>query len=81
MVNDDLRDDLAAAERTFEASPVTIEDGLDVDEAELVQLRRACRLLAAGSYLLDRDYYTVVIDHRSSPSNAPSSFGSSMMGQ
>lgn len=62
MVNDDLRDDLAAAERTFEASPVTIEDGLDVDEAELVQLRRACRLLAAGSYLLDRDYYTVVIE-------------------
>lgn len=62
MVNDDIRDDLAAAERTFEASPVTIEDGLDVDEPELVQLRRACRLLAAGSYLLGQGYYTVVIE-------------------
>lgn len=62
MVNDDIRDDLAAAERTFEESPVTIEDGLDVGDPELVQLRRACRLLAAGSYLLERGYYTVVIE-------------------
>ena len=62
MVTDDIRDDLAAAERTFEESPVTIEDGLDVDDPELVQLRRACRLLAAGSYLLERGYYTVVIE-------------------
>ena len=62
MVNDDIRDDLTAAERTFEESPVTIEDGLDVDDPELVQLRRACRLLAAGSYLLDRGYDTVVIE-------------------
>jgi len=50
MVNDDIRNDLAAAERTFEESPVTIEDGLDVDEPELVQLRRECRLIAAGSH-------------------------------
>ncbi len=62
MVSNDIRDDLAAAERTFEESPVTIEDGLDVDDPELVQLRRACRLLAAGSYLLERGYYTVVIE-------------------
>ncbi|MCU4753144.1 hypothetical protein OB919_14350 [Halobacteria archaeon AArc-curdl1] len=62
MVNDDIRDHLAAAERTFEESPVTIEDGLDVDKPELVQLRRACRLIAAGSYLLERGYYTVVIE-------------------
>ncbi len=62
MVNDDIRDDLADAERTFEESPVTIEDGLDVDEPELVQLRRACRLIAAGTYLLERGYYTVVIE-------------------
>ena len=62
MVNDDIREALAAAERTFEASPVTIEAGLDVDDPELIQLRRACRLLAAGSTLLEGGYYTVVIE-------------------
>ncbi|WP_247730991.1 hypothetical protein [Halovivax limisalsi] len=62
MVSDDIRDDLAAAERTFEESPVTIEAGLDVTDPELVQLRRACRLLAAGSHLRERGYYTVVIE-------------------
>lgn len=62
MVNNDIRDDLAAAERTFEESPVTIEEGLDVDKPELIQLRRACRLLAAGSTLLESGYYTVVIE-------------------
>lgn len=61
-MNDDIRDDLAAAERTFEESPVTIEEGLDVDDPELIQLRRACRLLAAGSTLLETGYYTVVIE-------------------
>ena len=50
------------AERTFEGSPGTIEEGLDVDDAELVQLRRACRLLEVGSNLLDQGYYTVVIE-------------------
>lgn len=60
--NDNIREELAIAERTFEESPVTIEEGLDVDDAELVQLRRACRLLAAGSHLLERGYYTVVIE-------------------
>lgn len=62
MVSDDVRDDLAAAERTFEETPTTIEEGLNVDDPELIQLRRACRLLAAGSHLLDRGYYTVVIE-------------------
>ena len=62
MVNDELRADLDAAERAFETTPDVIEDGLDVDDPELVQLRRACRLLAAGSLLLDRGYYTVVIE-------------------
>ncbi|WP_096394223.1 hypothetical protein [Halorubrum trapanicum] len=61
-MNDDIRDRLAEAERSFEGSPGTIEEGLDVDDAELVQLRRACRLLEVGSNLLDRGYYTVVIE-------------------
>jgi len=62
MENSTVVDALAAAERSFERSPETVEDGLDVDEPELVQLRRACRLLAAGSLLLDEGYYTVVIE-------------------
>ena len=35
---------------------------MDVDDAELVQLRRACRLLEVGSNLLEQGYYTVVIE-------------------
>ncbi len=62
MVNDEIRDQLIAAERTFEGSPGTIEEGLNVDDAELVQLRRACRLLEVGSTVLDQGYYTVVIE-------------------
>jgi hypothetical protein len=53
---------LAAAERSFEQPPQNIEDGLDVEDVELVQLRRACRLLATASRLLDEGHYTVVIE-------------------
>ncbi|MFC6787127.1 hypothetical protein ACFQFH_14960 [Halobaculum halobium] len=62
MENSDVLDALAEAEHSFEQSPDTVEDGLDVDEPELVQLRRACRLLAASSLLLEDGYYTVVIE-------------------
>ncbi|WP_313692341.1 hypothetical protein [Halorarum halobium] len=62
MENEDVREVLREAEHSFERMPETIEEGLDVDDAELVQLRRACRLLAAGSLLLDRGYYTVGIE-------------------
>lgn len=62
MENSNVVDALDAAERSFEQSPENIETGLDVEEAELVQLRRACRLLAAASRLLDDGYYTVVIE-------------------
>ncbi|WP_049979539.1 hypothetical protein [Halolamina rubra] len=62
MENSDVVEALDAAERSFERSPKNIETGLDVEEAELVQLRRACRLLAAASRLLNDGYYTVVIE-------------------
>lgn len=62
MENSDVLDALVEAERSFERAPEEIEVGLDVEDAELVQLRRACRLLAAASLLLDRGYYTVVIE-------------------
>ncbi|SNZ04652.1 hypothetical protein SAMN06269185_0633 [Natronoarchaeum philippinense] len=62
MENDAVAEALGAAERSFERAPENVEEGLDVEDAELVQLRRACRLLDAASYLLDRGYYTVVIE-------------------
>ncbi|MUW15949.1 hypothetical protein GJ633_16110 [Halorubrum sp. CBA1125] len=62
MENESVVEALDAAERSFERAPANVEDGLDVGDAELVQLRRACRLLAAASRLLDEGYYTVVIE-------------------
>jgi hypothetical protein len=53
---------LVKAERTFEETPGTIEENLDVDGAELVQLRRACRLLELGSNLFGQGYYTVLFE-------------------
>jgi len=61
-MNNEIHDRLKEAERTFEGSPETIGEELGVDDAELVQLRRACRLLEVGSNLLDQGYYTVVIE-------------------
>jgi len=61
-MNDEIRDQLVDAERAFEGSPGTIENGLDVDDPELVQLRRGCRLLEVGENLLGQGYYTVVIE-------------------
>lgn len=47
----------------FDERPETVETGLDVDNADLLQLRKACRLLAAANHLGDADgYYTVVIE-------------------
>jgi len=62
MENNSVVNALEASERSFEQAPRNVEEGLDVEEAELVQLRRACRLLAAASRLLDDGYYTVVIE-------------------
>jgi HEPN domain-containing protein len=62
MENNSVVDALEDSERSFERAPQNVEKGLDVEEAELVQLRRACRLLAAASRLLDNGYYTVVIE-------------------
>lgn len=62
MESNDVLAALDAAERSFQRSPDTIEEGLDVDDAELVQLHRACRLLAAATRLRDDGYYTVVIE-------------------
>lgn len=52
-------DDVQAA---FDRCPADIESGLDVDDAALLQLRKACRLLAGAASLRDEGYYTLVIE-------------------
>ncbi|MEF8827043.1 MAG: hypothetical protein V5A27_12010 [Halapricum sp.] len=46
----------------FDRPPAEIEVGLDVDDAALLQLRKACRLLAGAESLRDDGYYTLVIE-------------------
>ncbi|WP_129112656.1 hypothetical protein [Halegenticoccus tardaugens] len=54
-----LIDDVQAA---FDRRPAEIESGLDVEDAALLQLRKACRLLDGGETLLDEGHYTLVIE-------------------
>lgn len=54
-----LIDNVQAA---FDRRPTEIEAGLDVDDAALLQLRKACRLLADAEALRDANYYTLVIE-------------------
>lgn len=47
----------------FERALVNPEEGLDVDDPTVLQLRKACRLLDAAGFLLERDgHYTVIIE-------------------
>lgn len=46
----------------FDRPPGTVERGLDVDDAALLQLRKACRLLDAVDSLLDDGLYTLVVE-------------------
>jgi len=59
---EDLENELEAAEWAFEAGGQTPEDGLDVEDADLVQLRKACRSLAGADRLHDAGYHTLVIE-------------------
>jgi len=54
-----LIEDVQAA---FDRRPTAIEAGLDVEDAALLQLRKACRLLAGAETLRDANYYTLVIE-------------------
>lgn len=54
-----LIDDAQAA---FDRRPAAIEAGLDVEDAALLQLRKACRLLAGAGTLREAGYYTLVIE-------------------
>ncbi|MFC6993229.1 hypothetical protein ACFQH3_16825 [Haladaptatus sp. GCM10025707] len=46
----------------FDQHPAEIEAGLNTNEADLLQLRKSCRLLAGAEVLLDHSYYTLVIE-------------------
>lgn len=54
-----LIDDVQAA---FDRRPRNVEDGLDVDDASLLQLRKACRLLGGANTLWEDGFYTLVIE-------------------
>jgi hypothetical protein len=59
---DDIESELEAAEWAFEEGGQTPEAGLNVEDAGLVQLRKACRSLAGAERLLDSGHYTLVIE-------------------
>lgn len=46
----------------FDQRPTDIEDGLAVNGADLLQLRKACRLLAGAECLLESGHYTLVVE-------------------
>lgn len=53
---------IETVEEAFDRPPADLEGGLDVEDAALLQLRKACRLLAGAAELLDAGYYTLVIE-------------------
>lgn len=59
---DDIEPLLTEAEEAFRRSGQQHEDGLDVSDAGLLQLRKACRSLSGADELLANGYYTLVIE-------------------
>jgi len=63
MDSSDIEDLLDEAQTLFERSGTGFEEGLDVDDPSLLQLRKACRLIDAAQFLEQEDgYYTVIIE-------------------
>lgn len=63
MKNSNIENLLDETRTVFDARPETVETGLDVDSAELLQLRKGCRLLAAANTLVaENGYHTVIIE-------------------
>lgn len=63
MENSDIADLLDEARTMFETPGDAFEDGLDVSDAALLQLRKACRLIDAAKFLQQRDgFYTVIVE-------------------
>lgn len=59
---DDIEPQLSNAETAFRRGGQQVEDGLDVSDAGLVQLRKACRSLAGANQMLDDGFYTLAIE-------------------
>ncbi|MDY6765498.1 MAG: hypothetical protein SV377_07455 [Halobacteria archaeon] len=63
MKDSSIEDLLDEVKTLFDERPETVETGLEVDSASLLQLRKACRLLTAANHLRQENgYYTVVIE-------------------
>lgn len=60
--HDDLEPRLSNAQDAFRRGGQTSEDGLDVASANLIQLRKACRLLSGADQLYEDGYYTLTIE-------------------
>ena len=58
----DIEPELSNAHAAFRHGGQTQETGLAVSSADLVQLRKACRLLSGADRLLDEGYYTLTIE-------------------
>jgi hypothetical protein len=61
MNHDDIEPELSNAQESFRRGGQTAEEGLDVSSADLVQLRKACRLHSGAERLLEGGYYTLTI--------------------
>lgn len=64
MTSKDLESALGDAEDAFQRKPENPEIGLEhVSDAKVLQLRKACRLLDAAGFLLDRNgHFTIIIE-------------------
>lgn len=64
MTSKEIENALANAEDAFQRSPENPETGLEfVTDLTILQLRKACRLLDAAQFLIDRNgHYTVIIE-------------------
>jgi len=60
--HDDIEPELSNAQEAFRRGGQTPEEGLDISSADLVQLRKACRLLSGADQLLEDGYYTLTIE-------------------
>ncbi|WP_202932514.1 hypothetical protein [Halorussus salinus] len=64
MTSNELEEALGDTEDAFQRRPENPEVGLEyVSESSVLQLRKACRLLDAAGFLLDRNgHFTVIIE-------------------
>lgn len=63
MENSSVEELLDEAQDLFDRPGNRFEDGLDVDDPALLQLRKACRLIDAAQFLQKEDgYYTVIVE-------------------